>query len=76
MSEAEPLRVVYIDGDTGAVVHECSIEEVPPEMRYHESEKGKVPIVRVVATTAGNQRTIREYGPGEELLRWTVQLEE
>jgi hypothetical protein len=33
-----------------------------------------VPVVRVVATTAGDQRTVREYGPKGELLRTTLQV--
>jgi hypothetical protein len=33
-----------------------------------------VPVVRVVAKVVGEQRTIREYGAGGEMLRSTVQF--
>jgi hypothetical protein len=66
-----PGTIVYVD-ERGE--QRRPVNEVPESLRYGEVEGGKwLPVVRVVATTAGDQRVIREYGPGGELLRSTVQ---
>lgn len=67
-----PGTVVYVDGDTGHVQSSSPISAVPLGLHFVETPHGPVPVVRVVATTRGRARTIREYGPGGELLRSTV----
>lgn len=75
MSEPKhPGFITYVDGDTNTTVSTDPVASVPPGMRFADTASGKVPVVKVVATTAGNQRFIREYGPGDQLLRSTVQL--
>lgn len=69
-----PGTMTIVDGDTGKVIEECDISTVPPAMRFLETPEGRIPIVRVVATTSGGQRFIREYGPDGTLLRSTVAL--
>jgi hypothetical protein len=69
-----PGKIVYIDGNTNDVTETLEISEVPENLRFAPTEKGLVPIVRVVAYTSGDQRIIREYGPENVLLRSTVQL--
>jgi hypothetical protein len=69
-----PGTIVYVDGNTNAVVREGPAADVPESVRFADTEQGRVPVVRVVATTAGDQRFVREYGPAGELLRTTVQV--
>lgn len=71
-----PGKITYIDGNTNAVVSTAEISTVPERMRFADTPQGPVPVVKVIATVAGNQRTIREYGPAGELLRSTVQLKQ
>lgn len=71
---SHPGTVEYVDGDTGRVLATSPVETVPHALRFAPTERGAVPVVRVVATTRGSQRTIREYGPEGELLRSTLQL--
>ena len=69
-----PGKIVFIDGDTDEVVSEDPIAEVPEELQFAETDRGPVPIVKVVSRTKGEERTISEYGPDDELLRRTVQI--
>ncbi|MCY1021295.1 hypothetical protein [Pyxidicoccus sp. MSG2] len=75
MSQApkHPGTIVYIDGTTQTETERVDISEVPEPLRYAPTKKGLVPVVKVVAYTEGNYRTLREYGPDGELLRSTVQ---
>jgi hypothetical protein len=70
-----PGTIVYVDGDTGEETTEDAAA-VPESLRFAETEEGLVPVVRVVARTAGDRRYIREYGPDGELLRSTTQIAE
>lgn len=73
---AHPGSITYVDGDTNAE-KVMPISGVPEALRFAQNEKGLlVPVVRVVAKIAGNQRFIREYGPNNEFLRSTVQRSE
>jgi len=74
MTPTHPGAVEYVDGNTGQVTRTSKIDEVPEGLRFAPTESGLVPVVRVVAHVTGNERTIREYGPGGALLRSTVQL--
>jgi hypothetical protein len=74
-SVEHPGTIVYVDGDTNETTEE-DIANVPESLRFADTDAGPVPVVRVVARTAGNQRYIREYGPKGELLRSTVQIQD
>ena len=67
-------RITFIDGNTGAVVATEEASTLPESMRAVQTAAGLVPIVQVVAHTFGDQREIKEYGAGGELLRSTLQL--
>jgi hypothetical protein len=69
-----PGFISYVDGNSGKTLSTKPISTVPEHLRFADTPNGKVPVVKVVATVAGDQRTIREYGPGDVLLRSTVQL--
>ena len=69
-----PGSITYVDGNSDTIVTECPVSEVPESGRFVDTDHGPVPVVRVVATTAGDQRYVREYGPKGELLRTTVQV--
>jgi hypothetical protein len=69
-----PGSIVYVDGNTSQVIATKKPSEVPEDLRFAPGPDGtKIPIVRVVATVAGDQRTIREYGPEGQVLRSTIQ---
>jgi hypothetical protein len=67
-----PGFITFVDGVTGAVRTTVPVDHVPMQLRFAQTEQGPVPVVRVVASSTGVVRTIREYGPGGELLRSTV----
>jgi hypothetical protein len=69
-----PGFIRYIDGKTQQELRRMDIAQVPEDLRYAQTPGGWVPVVKVVSFEEGNQRTLREYGPAEELLRSTVQL--
>ncbi len=71
-----PGKITYIDGNTNKVVSTEDIAKVPETLRFADTPSGKVPVVKVIATVAGDQRHIREYGPNDQLLRSTVQLKQ
>lgn len=68
-----PGKIVFIDGNTGKIVSEDDARTVPESIRFADTPHGKVPVVRVVATTEGDIRSIQEFGPNGELLRTTMQ---
>lgn len=69
-----PGTIVYVNGNTGEE-RTSPISEVPEDFRYAPDRDGRlIPIVRVVAQTVGNQRSIHELGPDGQLLRSTVQI--
>lgn len=76
MSQApkHPGTIVFIDGTTQQETGRVDISEVPEPLRYAPTKQGLVPVVKVIAYTEGDRRTLREYGPDGELLRSTVQL--
>lgn len=71
-----PGKIVFIDGDTGKVIDQDNASEVPEDVAYAETDDGLVPVVKVVAHTLEDRRTIEEYGPNDELLRSTLQIKE
>ncbi|MGC4115126.1 MAG: hypothetical protein QM765_11065 [Myxococcales bacterium] len=71
---AHPGQIEFVDGNTGKVTRVAKAAEVPEALRFAPTDKGLVPVVKVVATVEGERRTIREYGPAGEVLRSTVQV--
>jgi hypothetical protein len=69
-----PGKIVYVDGNTGRVVAEENAKDVPEFMAFVRTPEGRIPVVKVVATTLEDKRWIREYGPDGQLLRSTLQL--
>jgi len=64
--------ITFVD-ETSERVEQAA--DVPESIRFATNRDGAlVPVVRVVAVTAGDQRTIREYGADGALLRSTVQV--
>ena len=74
MGLLHPGKIIFVDGNTDQVVSTREAHEVPESARFAATPSGPVPVVRVVATVAGDRRFIREYGPNGELLRTTTQL--
>jgi hypothetical protein len=76
MTSAEtkhPGKIVFIDGNTQQITHEFEAAEVPFNIRFVELEGQLVPVVKIVAFTSAQQRTIRQYGPEGQLLNSTLQ---
>jgi hypothetical protein len=69
-----PGKVLYVDGNSGQVLETIDAAEMPDSIRFADTERGRVPVVKVIATIVGDKRYVREYGPNDELLRSTVQL--
>lgn len=69
-----PGKIVYMDGNTQQVTTTLDVASVPEGLRFIETDKGPVPVVKVVAFTSGNQRIVKEYGPNDAMLRSTIQL--
>jgi len=68
MSELNhPGTITIVNEQTGEERTE-SAEKTPLQHRFVNG----VPMVRAVLSVAGNQRTIREYGPQGQLLRTNV----
>lgn len=68
-----PGTITYVDKDKGTE-RVSDIATVPEQFRFAMTPEGKVPIVKVVASVAGDKRTIHEYGDDGKLYRSTVQL--
>lgn len=73
MRVRHPGTIVYVNGNSGDVVQERNVEDVPEHLRFAKTDKGDVPVVRVVATKTGDTRSIVEFGPSDEVLRTTGQ---
>jgi hypothetical protein len=74
MKSQHPGKIEFVDGNKNEVIKVVTAEEVPEQFRFAPTTTGLVPVTRVVATTVGDERTIREYGPDGQLLRSTIQL--
>lgn len=72
MTLNHPGSITFVDEGSERVER---ASEVPESLRFATCRDGAlVPVVRVVAVHAGDQRTIREYGADGALLRSTVQV--
>jgi hypothetical protein len=68
-----PGKVVFVDGSTQEIAAEVDASSVPLPLRFVEIEDVFYPVVKIVVFTTEAGRTIRQYGPGDELLKSTVQ---
>ncbi|MCV5153589.1 hypothetical protein OFC46_27255, partial [Escherichia coli] len=67
--------ITFINGLTNQVVREVDATSVPEAIRFAPNADGRLePVVKIVETTIGRQRTIKQYGPDGVLLRSTVQF--
>jgi hypothetical protein len=73
-TKSHPGQVVFWDGNTNKIVRTASASELPIQMLWAETKEGKVAVVKVIATTFGDQRHVLEYGPENQLLRSTTQI--
>lgn len=71
-----PGTITFVDGHTDRVVSTEDASTLPNAVRFANTRKGLVPVVRVVAFVQDDRRFIREYGPKGELLRATEQRRE
>jgi hypothetical protein len=72
-----PGTITFVDGLTGETTSVAPVEEIDPSLRFLPGADGGLrPVVRVEITTEGDHRTLREFGPGDELLRSTFQTRE
>ncbi|QHT70505.1 hypothetical protein GXP67_29565 [Rhodocytophaga rosea] len=71
-----PGTIVFINGNTHQITHERKASEVPASIRFAETEAGIIPVVKIIATTSGNRREIRQFGPEGQFLGSTLQMKE
>jgi hypothetical protein len=69
-----PGFIVFVDGDTGVEVRRVEASTMPESACFEDTPNGRVPIVKIVAHTGGNERHLLAYGPNGELLRSIVQI--
>lgn len=69
-----PGKIVFVDGATQQVTQEVDAETVPLSIRFAETDKGLVPVVKIVSFMRGEQQIIRSYGPDNEFLTSTVRI--
>lgn len=67
---AHPGHITFYEG--ARVVSVTAASSVPDAVRFAPGPRGLVPVVKVVATGNGEQRSIHEYGPDGALLRTTL----
>lgn len=75
-SEQHPGTITFLDGNTDQIVDEVAASDVPPEVAFVEVDGQLQPVVRVVAFTSDDRRTIHQYGAAGELLNSTIQIRE
>jgi hypothetical protein len=69
---AHPGMIIIVDGETNEVVDMVRAADLPEGARFQRTEKGLIPIVKLVAKGDCERRMLLAYGPGGELLRSTV----
>jgi hypothetical protein len=76
MKNKHPGSITYYERVDGKEkkVKTTPIDQIPESMWFGETNKGRVPIVKVVAQPMGNGREIIEYGPKGEFIRSTIML--
>jgi len=69
-----PGKINFVDGKTGKTTEEADASSLPESMRFVETEKGLVPVVKIVSHEHGDQVIVRAYGPAGQFLQSTVLL--
>jgi hypothetical protein len=69
-----PGKIIFVDGKTEQITSEENADAMPFTIRYSETEKGLVPVVKIVTHDRGDQIIVRSYGPNDEYLTSTVLL--
>ncbi|MEL6349927.1 MAG: hypothetical protein AAFV53_42890 [Myxococcota bacterium] len=72
-SSAHPGTIVFVD-ETNGTERARPAAEVPDTVAWATVDGEKRAVVRVIAVTAGQQRTLRSYGTDGRLLSSTVQV--
>lgn len=67
-----PGYITFVDANKGTEEVKPA-DAVPEGIRFAPTPEGPVPVVKVVAQTQGNRRTIRQYAEDGFELRSTVQ---
>ena len=69
-----PGKVEYVDGLTGKVVHVADAADVDDAIGFATGADGTLqPVTRIVITTMGDRREVRQLGADGALLRTTFQ---
>jgi hypothetical protein len=69
-----PGTVVYVDGTSGKVVHVADAADVDDAIGFAPGTDGTLqPVTRIVITTVGDRREVRQLGADGALLRTTFQ---
>ena len=69
-----PGKVEYVDGLTGKVVYVADAADVDDSIGFAPDADGAVqPVTRIVITTMGDRREVRQLGADGALLRTTFQ---
>jgi hypothetical protein len=69
-----PGTVVYVDGATGKVVHVADAADVDDAIGFAPGRDGILqPVTRIVITTVGDRREVRQLGADGALLRTSFQ---
>jgi hypothetical protein len=69
-----PGTVVYVDGATEKVVHVADAADVDDAIAFAPGSDGVLqPVTRIVITTVGDRREVRQLGADGALLRTTFQ---
>ena len=72
---SHPGTVTFYDANTEKVLKTAQASELPESVRFAPGPNGtKIPVVKIVYTTTGNHRFVREYGTEGQVLRQTVQV--
>ena len=73
MKPRHPGSIVFVDATAGTEKTEHA-STVPESIAFAKTDAGVVPVVRVVATTHGDVRTLHSYGVDGGLLGTTTQV--
>jgi hypothetical protein len=69
-----PGTVEYVDGATGRIIHVADAADVDDAIKFAPDASGTPqPVTRIVITTVGEQREVRQHGADGALLRTTFQ---
>ncbi len=73
MKATHPGTITFVDASAGTEKVERA-EDVPDSIAFVQLNGANVAVVKVVATTHGDHRTLHAYGADGVLLKTTVQV--